>query len=95
MIISLLSSVEDLVDPKLKKGVYNIPCSCGLNYIDETRISFHVRIKEHKATITHNHKKSLALAKHSMRIKHHICIEDDKILARADHLAKRRIREAM
>jgi hypothetical protein len=95
MIRSLLSLVKDPMDPKLQKGVYSIPCSCGLNYIGETGRSFQVRIKEHKAAITHNREKSSDLAEHSMRTKHHICIEDAKILARVDHLSKMHIREAM
>jgi hypothetical protein len=36
-----------------------------------------------------------ALAEHSLKTKHHIRLEDTRILAKEDHLLKRRIREAI
>ena len=64
-------------------------------YIGENKRIIQVRIKEHKVAITHNREKSSSLVEHFMRTKHHICIEDAKILARVDHLSKIYVREAM
>ena len=35
------------------------------------------------------------LAEHSLKTKHHIRLEDTRILSKEDHLLKRRIREAI
>ena len=73
--------------------VYKIECSCGKCYIGETSRSFHTRIKEHGANIKKERTHTSALAEHSLKTKHRICIEETKILAKEDHLLKRRIRE--
>jgi hypothetical protein len=36
-----------------------------------------------------------ALAEHSLKTKHHVCLEDTKILAKEDHYYKRSFREAL
>ena len=33
---NILDKEKDMVDPKLRKGIYSIPCSCGEVYIGET-----------------------------------------------------------
>jgi hypothetical protein len=68
---------------------------CGKCYIGETGCSFNTRIKEHSADIKNERNQTSALAEHSLTTKHHIRLEDTKILAKEDHLLKRRIREAI
>ena len=90
-----LNPVKDKIDPKCHKGVYLIPCSCGKPYVGETGRSFNTRIQEHSADIKHNRSKSSALAEHSDKTKHQICIEDNHILARCEHYFIRKFREAI
>ena len=33
---NILDKANDSVDPKLRMGIYSIPCSCGEVYIGET-----------------------------------------------------------
>ena len=77
------------------KGVYLIPCSCGTPYIGETGRSINKRFQEHVADIRHGRTKSSALAKHAEKTKHHICMEDARILARVDHFHHRKFREVI
>jgi hypothetical protein len=67
---SLLKSVKDPLDHQLHKGIYKNLYSCGLNYINETMRSCHVRIKEQKEVITHNWVKYSTLIGHSYKTKH-------------------------
>ena len=77
------------------KGVYLIPCSCGTPYIGKTGRSINKRIQEHSADIRHGRTKSSALAEHMKKTKHHICLEDARVLARVDHFHHRKVREAL
>jgi len=90
-----LKSVKDPVDPKCHKGVYMAPCSCGKTYIGETGWSIQTRIQEHAADIKHNHSKISALAEHSCKTNHHVCIENSKVVAKIDHYHHRKFREAI
>ena len=90
-----LRSVKDFVDPIEQKGVYMILCSCGKQYIGETYHSFRIRIQEHATYIKHNLTRPPALAEHYEKTKHHICIEEAKILAKIDHYHNRKFREAI
>ena len=71
-----LRSVKYPINPKDMKGVYSIPCSCGIPYIGEKGRSINQRIQEHAADIRHDHSRSFALAEHAANSKHHVCIED-------------------
>jgi hypothetical protein len=51
--------------------------------------------KEHEAYIRKEHTHTSALAEHSHKTKHHVCLEDTKILAKEGHYYKRRLREAI
>ena len=42
---NILDREKGLIDPKLRKGIYSIPCSCGEVYIGETRRSIKLRLK--------------------------------------------------
>jgi len=90
-----MRSVKDKLNPKNGKGIYKIECSCGKCYIGETGRSFQVRIKEHGADIKNERTRTSALAEHSFKTRHHVRLEDTKILAKENHLFKRRIREAI
>jgi hypothetical protein len=48
-----------------------------------------------KGTLRMNAFTPRALAEHSLKTKHHVFLEDTKILAKENHYYKRRIREAI
>ena len=75
--------------------MYNIDWSCGKSYIGETGGSLKIRLKEHRADIKNGRSHTSALAEQSSKTKHHVCLEDTKIIAREDHYQKRNIREAI
>ena len=52
-------------------------------------------MKEHGADIRNQRVHTLALAEHSEKTKHHICIAETSMLARENHYYKRRFREAL
>ena len=90
-----LKLVKDHIDHKHHKGVYLVPCSCGKAYIGKIGRSILTRIQEHAADIKHNCSKTLALAKHSSKTNHHICIENSCVVAKIDHYHHRKFREAI
>ena len=91
----MLDHAKDQTDPRKNKGVYSIPCDCGKVYIGETGRSIQTRLKEHNADITHNRAKQSALAEHSVASKHHISLENAKVIINIEHYTMRRIREAI
>ena len=72
-----------------------VPRSCGKTYIGETGRSIHTRIQEHVADIKPNCSKTSALAEHSSKTNHHICIESCKVVAKIDHYHHTKFREAI
>ena len=92
---NMLDFSKDPIEPKLLQGVYAIPCSCGKVYIGETGRSIKARLKEHNADIHHGRIKQSAITEHSHASKHHICLEDLKVLAKILHYYKQKIREAL
>jgi len=52
------------------------------------------RLKEHEADIKNGRSYTSTLAKHSSKTKHHVWLEDVRIIAREDHYQKRKVREA-
>ena len=90
-----LKSVKDNIDKQQLKGVYKIDCSCGKSYIGETGRSLQTRLKEHGADIRIGRSRTSALAEHSSKTKHHICLENASIIAREEQHQKRKIREAL
>lgn len=74
-ISSRLNFVKDPIDPECRKGVYLIPCSCGIPYVRETRKSINTHILEHSTDIKHDRLKKSALVEHSNNTKHHMCID--------------------
>ena len=83
------------MNPKDGKGVYIIPCSCETPYIGETGQSINQRICQHAADLKHGRSRSSALAEHTEKTNHHICIEEAKVIARIDHFHHRKLREAL
>lgn len=77
-----LKYVKYLIDPKCHKGVYMVPCSCRKTYIGETGRSIHTRIQEHVVNIKPNRSKTSALAEHSSKSNHRICIENSKVVSK-------------
>ena len=59
---NMLDKAKDPIDPKHKKCVYVITCSCGNVYIGEIGGSIQVRLKEHFADIFHGRSKTSAIA---------------------------------
>jgi hypothetical protein len=90
-----MRSVKDPIDQRQEKGVYKVSCSCGKSYIGETGRSFQIRIKEHEGDIKNKRIHTSALVEHSLKTKHHVCLEDTMILAKENHYYKRRFREAL
>jgi hypothetical protein len=91
----MMRSVKDNIDRQQLKGVYKIDCSCGKSYIGETGRSLKIRLKEHVADIKNERSRTSALVEHSSKTKHHVCVEDAKVIAREDNYHKRKIREAI
>lgn len=87
--------VKDRIDQQRLKGVYKINCSCGRSYIGVTRRLFKIRIKEHQADTKNQRTRSFTLVEHSLRSRHHICLEDTKIISREDQYFKRKFREGL
>lgn len=90
-----MRSMKDTTPHRQYKDIYKVACSCGKRYIAETQRLFHVRIKEHSADIRNEHICTSTLAKYSLKTKHHMCLEDTKILAREEHYHKHWLREAL
>ena len=90
-----MSTVKDKIEERQQKRVYKVTCSCVLNYIGETGWSLKVRMKEHRADIRNQCICTSALAEHSEKSRHHICLEETSMLARESHYYKRRFREAL
>ena len=90
-----MRSVKDSVDHTQFRGVYKIPCSWKISYIGDTGCSFYMRLKEHGADIRKERIHSSALGEHVSKTKHHIFLEDTKILSKEDPYFKRKFREAL
>ena len=69
--------------------------SCGKVYIGKTGCPIQLRLEKNHDDIIHECTKKYALAEHSVTSKHHICIEDAKVIARIDHYMKRCVIEAI
>jgi hypothetical protein len=52
-------------------------------------------LKEHEADIRKERTRTSTLAEHSLKTKHHVFLEDTKILAKEGHYYKRCLREAI
>ena len=77
------------------KGVfYNIPCTCGREYIGETGRNLRVRIGEHKYAIQRGNM-SNAMAVHMHETEHPIDWDSARVIEREKHFACRKIKESL
>ena len=53
------------------------------------------RIQKHATDLRHCRTYSSSLEEHAGLRKHHICLEESRVLARVDHLHHRKLREAI
>ena len=90
-----MKSVKDDPDHLQQKGVYKINCSCGDCYIGEIGRTFKIRFKELGADIRLGRIKTSALAEHSRKTCHHICLEEAVVISKEKHHFKCKIREAL
>jgi len=61
-----------------------------------SRVStFRIQIRIHLQDIKNERIHTSALAEQSLKTRHHICLEDTKILGKQNHLFECRVREAM
>ena len=76
-----LSKVKD-PDPMLSRAgvVYRIPCSCGKQYIGETKRALGVRLKEHQAATRRGEVEKSAISEYAWEEKHHPAWDEIAIL---------------
>ena len=93
----ILSHPKDPLPKDHAPCVYSITCSCGEQYIGQTKRPLKVRVSEHQ-TATNKGKKqhsSLALAEHACNKGHQPLWEERTKLAQVPHLGMRLSREAL
>ena len=75
--------------------VYSIPCSCGLEYIGETKRALETRIGEHQAAVRRGEPEKLAVADHAWTNQHNLKWENMTIIdgSRNKHILQ--IKEAL
>ena len=74
--------------------VYKIPCSCGKEYIGETKRMLETRLKEHKAATRRGETEKSAVAEHAWKEDHPPLWDEVEILAHANRVDTLRIKEA-
>ena len=84
------------VDPLLSRAgvVYKIPCSCGKEYIGETKRALGTCLKEHQAATRRGEVEKSAIAEHAWAEQHHPFWEEISILEQADRDDVMRTEEA-
>ncbi|XP_072037358.1 uncharacterized protein [Amphiura filiformis] len=75
--------------------VYSIPCSCGEQYIGQTKRPLQVRLNEHKKATENKKIEKSALAEHACKEGHEPIWDDSKSLVQVPHKGTRHIREAL
>lgn len=91
----ILPSPKDKFSSLNSKGVYKIPCSCGLVYIGETGRSVKTRLTEHERCIRTGHFSNSAVAEHQLETGHKILFNQASLLCSAPHFRNRKIRESI
>ena len=85
-----------LIPPLRRSGVvYNIPCSCGLNCIGETKRALETRRNEHKAAIRWGEVEKSAIAEHAWTEHHRPDWDHTSILGQAESVDTLRIKEVL
>ena len=91
----ILSHPKDPLPKDHAPCVYSIPCSCGEQYIGQTKRPLKVRLSEHQAATRKGKKEHSALAEHACNEGHEPLWKETNKLARVSHLGMRLAREAL
>ena len=75
--------------------MYSIPCSCGEQYIGQTKRPLKVRLSEHKRATQQGKKENSALAEHACGEGHVPLWNQTKSIAQVPNLGMRLVREAL
>jgi hypothetical protein len=92
---NMLDKAKDPVDPKMRKGVYSIHCSCIEVYIVDIGRLVKVRLKECCKDIIYNRTKKVVVVEHSHKSNHNIHVEDVKVTVMEEHYNMRCICKAL
>ncbi|ETW93509.1 MAG: hypothetical protein ETSY2_51300 [Candidatus Entotheonella gemina] len=74
--------------------MYRIPCSCGKEYIGETKRALRTRLKEHQAATRRGETEKSAIAEHAWAEQHCPAWDEVTILEQAEREDILRIKEA-
>ena len=90
-----LTRVKD-VDPPLSRTsvVYRVPCSCGKQYIGETKRTLGTRIKEHQTATKRGENEKSAIAEHAWTKQHHPVWNQTSVMEQARNVNIQRVKEA-
>ena len=91
----LVSRPKDPAPKGRTPCVYSIPCSCGEQYIGQTKRPLNVRLSEHKRATKQGKKESSALAEHTVCEGHEPLWNQTKSIAQVPNLGMRLVREAL
>ncbi|KAJ8938837.1 hypothetical protein NQ318_019012 [Aromia moschata] len=92
----VLPSNKDPVPRLLTKGVYELKCTCGKNYIGQTGRSIQCRIKEHQGHTRLGNTDKSAIAEHVHTNENHkIDYENIRVLDKTTRYYPRIIRESL
>ena len=90
-----LTRVKDVDPPSSKAGVvYRVPCSCGKEYIGETKRALGTRIKEHQSATRKGEIEKSAIAEHAWTKQHHPIRDQTAVIEQAKNVDILRIKEA-
>ncbi|KAJ8027009.1 hypothetical protein HOLleu_32019 [Holothuria leucospilota] len=91
----ILSQPKDPLSKKHTACVYSIPCSCGQQYIGQTKRPLRVRVVELKRATEQGKAEGSALAEHAHCNNHTPLWADVTSIVKVKHLGMRLIREAL
>ena len=91
----IFPSVKDSRQALDCRGVYSIPCSCGVKYIGETGRCIKIRIQEHKRYLRAGLLTHSAVAEHQHETGHTILFKNSQVLSKEPHFYDQKIREAI
>ena len=75
--------------------MYKIPCTCGLQYIGETKRALETRLKEHQAAAKRGELEKPAVTEHAWTEHHRPAWDETSILEQAKNNDTMRIKEAL
>ena len=80
---------------KSSRVVYEIPCSYGQKYIEETKRTLEMHLKEHEAAMRRGETEKSAVAEHAWLKHPHPLLEETRILDRKNNTTNLLMKEAM